>query len=122
VPVENSTKHNYTVRLVARNEGIEYRDEHDVYRFGGWLEKKRWIVYLPGSKGEYYEPHELTDEEQNTILPRIKAFLEGRKYFGFFGRTYPVVIEREPPVSDRIAAARRFGQEYWQRRKKADQR
>jgi hypothetical protein len=68
------------------------------------------------------EPHELTSEEQAVVLPRIKQFLEGIRYFYFFGRTYPVVIEREPPVTAQLAATRRVVRKYWQRRKKADQK
>lgn len=120
--MKNSTKQDYSVRLIDRGECIEYRDANDVYRFNGWLKGKKWRVYLPGSKGEYYEPHELTNEEQAVVLPRIKQYLEGIKCFYFFGRTYPVVIEREPPVTPQIAATRRVVQEYWQRRKKADQK
>jgi hypothetical protein len=49
----------------------------------------------------YHEPHELTSEEQAVVIPRIKEYLEGIRYFYFFGRTCPVVIEREPPVTAR---------------------
>jgi len=118
----NPGTQNYTVRLIDRGEVIEYRDANDVYRFSGWLKDKTWRVYLPGSKGQYYEPHELTSEEQAVVLPRVRQFLESRKYFGWFGRTYPVVIEREPPVTAQIAEARRAAQAFWQRRKKADQK
>jgi hypothetical protein len=89
----------YTVKLVARNEGIEYRDAVDIYRFNVARSRGRWIVYLPCSKGQCFEPHELTDEERVTVLPRIAHYLETRKYFGFFGRTYSVSVERQPPVS-----------------------
>ena len=83
----------YTVRLVARNEGLEYRDEFDVYRFNVRLAGKKWTVVLPGSKGEHYVTHELSEEERATILPRISKYLGGRKYFGFFGPSYPVIFE-----------------------------
>jgi hypothetical protein len=82
----------YSVKLVARNEGIEYIDEIDVYRFNVELADEKWRVFVPGSKGSNYQRHELTVEEQNTILPRIKKYLESRKYFGIFGPTYPVIF------------------------------
>jgi hypothetical protein len=69
----------YTVRLVARNEGVEYRDQFDVYRFDVTLAGKKWTVVLPGSQGEQYATHELSDDERATILPRISKYLEGRK-------------------------------------------
>jgi hypothetical protein len=99
--VGNPGRLNYTVRLIDRGEVIEYRDVNDVYRFSGWLKDKTWRVYLPGSKGQHYEPRELTSEEQAVVLPRIRQFLESRKYFGWFGRTYSVVIEREPRLPPR---------------------
>jgi|HubBroStandDraft_1064217.scaffolds.fasta_scaffold302026_2 hypothetical protein len=110
-------KQNYSVRLVARNEGIEYRDEHDIYRFNTMLKNKKWTVFVPGSKGKYFEPHELTDEEQSTILPRIKKYLEGKKYFGFIGPSYPVIFEREGQVSIAIEASRLGARRYWDRKK-----
>jgi hypothetical protein len=110
----------FKVRLVARNEGIEYRDAHDVYRFNLRLESKVWWVLLPGSKGEHFEPHELTPDEEAVVLPRIKQYLEGRRYFVLFGPTFPVVIEREPPVAGEIAAARKRSQAYWAARKEAE--
>lgn len=85
----------YSVRLVARNEGVEYSDEHGVYRFNVALIDGKWKVYLPGSKGENYHSHELTSEEEDTILPRVKKYLESRKYFGIIGPTYPVILERK---------------------------
>lgn len=43
-------KKGYTPRLVARNEGIEYRDQFDVYRFNVKLVGRKWTVLLPGSQ------------------------------------------------------------------------
>lgn len=83
----------YKVGLRARNEGIEYRDECDVYRFNVVLKGKRWTVYLPGSKGPSYQAHELTDRERGLILPRIKEYLERRRFFGVIGPSYPVTFE-----------------------------
>lgn len=104
----------YRVRLVARNEGIEYRDEFEVYRFNVARTDRRWIVCLPGSKGEQFMTHELSDEERERILPRIEKYLKGRKYFGLIGRTYPVTFEREGAVSPAIAESRRQAARYFQ--------
>ena len=83
----------YQVRLVARNEGIEYVDENDVYRFNTALRNGKWTVYLPGSKGKDYRTHELTHEEREIVLLRIKEYLESRRYLGLVGPTYPVIFE-----------------------------
>jgi len=95
----------YKIRLVMR-EGLEYVDEHDIYRFGVSVLERAWIVVLPGSKGKYYEVHELSEEERNRILPRIEKYLAARKRFGFFGRTCPVVFQNEGPVSDEMQKRR----------------
>lgn len=110
----------YKLKLVARNEGIEYRDDRDVYRFGVSLTDRRWTVYLPGSKGESYEVHELTDEERLLILPRIKQYLEGRKYYGLIGPSYPVTFEREGPISDEMKKARLGAARFFEERKKGN--
>jgi hypothetical protein len=110
-------KQNYSVKLVARSEGIEYRDEHDIYRFNTMLKNKKWTVFMPGSKGKYFEPHELTEEEQSTIPARIKKYLEAKKYFGFIGPSYPVIFEREGKVSIAIEASRLGARRYWDRKK-----
>lgn len=85
----------YQVRLVARNEGIEYSDEYDVYRFNVELTDREWKVYLPGSRGKDYRAYELAGEEKDIVLPRVKKYLESRKYFGVVGPTYPVIFERK---------------------------
>lgn len=108
----------YTVRLAARNEGLEYRNEFDVYRFNLKLSQGRWIVYLPGSKGEQFVTHELTDQERNTILPRIEKYLTSRRYFGFIGRVYPVTFEQEGEVSPEIEESRRRAAKFWKERSK----
>ena len=73
-------KNSYSVKLVSRNEGIEYRDENDVYRFNISLTDKNWVVYLPCSKGKFHKTHEFTEDEKKYIIPRIIDYLENRKY------------------------------------------
>ena len=112
----------YTVRLVARNEGIEYSDESGLYWFDVVLKHKQWTVFLPGSKGEFFQTHELTSEEQNRIGPRIIKYLESKKYFGFFGPSYPAVFAREAPVSEEIAQSRLRAAAYWEEKRRADEK
>jgi hypothetical protein len=80
----------YEIRLVARNEGIEYTDLQDVYRFNVALIGKEWNVWLPGSRGQNYQTHVLDDEERERILPRIEKYLASRRYFLLVGPKYPV--------------------------------
>jgi hypothetical protein len=87
----------YKISLVARNEGIEYRDASGIYRFDVEPARRLWKVYLPGSKGDNYDIHELSDLERRTILPRIEQFLSTLKYFKWFGPTYPVSFVNHAP-------------------------
>ena len=86
----------FTVRLTARQEGLEYRAGDAVYRFDVLLADGEWQLYLPGSKGEDYAPHELTEAEAAAILPRLVAHLAGDRVFGVAVRTYPVRVRRRP--------------------------
>lgn len=87
----------YAIRLVARNEGIKYVDDTGVYRFRVELVDRVWRLYLPCSRGEHYEAHELNEEEKDRILPRIIKYLERIKYFGFFPRRYSVIVVQNKP-------------------------
>jgi hypothetical protein len=111
-------KQRYSVRLVVRNEGIEYRDESGIYRFDVALKQKRWTVFLPGSKGEFFQIHELTPEECDRIEPRIIKYLENKRYFGFIGPSYPAVFAREAPVSEEIAQSRLRAAAYWEEKRR----
>jgi hypothetical protein len=112
-------KEAYEVRLINRGESIEYGDDVDVYHFNAWLKKRKWRVYLPGTKGKYHQPYELTQDEQNIIFPRIREYLEGIKYFIWFGR-YPVSFEREGPISPEMRSLRLAIPQYLARRDKSD--
>ena len=106
-------KESYTIRLVARNEGIEYCDEGGIYRFNVNLTDKKWVVYLPCSIGDFYQTHEFTEDEQKKIIPRIIDYLENRKYFGIFGPTYQVEFEREKSISAQVEQSRQLASKYW---------
>ena len=86
----------YTVRLTARQEGLEYRTASDVYRFDVLLTDGEWQLYLPGSRGEDFAPHELTEAEAAEILPRLVAHLRHDRLFGIPVCTYPVRVCRRP--------------------------
>src|ERR1700730_16865914 len=107
----------YKIRLVTQ-EGLEYVDEHDIYRFDVSVVKEEWTVMLPGSKGKYYEAHEMSEEERNRILPRIEKYLAAKKYFCFFGRTYPVAFQQEEPVSAEMQERRARAVELFKQREK----
>jgi hypothetical protein len=85
----------HSIRLAARNEGLEYQDDLGVYRFNVHLRKGEWTVLLPCSKGDSPADHELSPEERERILPRIETFLSRIKWLGFFPRSYTVRFVRE---------------------------
>ncbi len=89
----------FRVRLVARNEGVEYQDETGVYRFNVSLNDRRWTLFLPGSRGGSYESHRMDEAERSRILPRVIEFLEHIRWFGLFRRSYSVRIEERPAPS-----------------------
>ena len=90
------TPADYTVALVARQEGVEYRSRGEVHRFDVLLTGDEWQLYLPGSRGEDFAPHELTEQEAAEILPRIVAYLEQDRLFGIAIRRRPVRTVRRP--------------------------
>jgi hypothetical protein len=86
---------NYKIRLAAKNEGIEYRDEDGVYRFDVVLRGNEWKLFVPGSKGENFNTYELSQVEADRILPRITLYLQRIKWFGLFGKSYSVSVNRK---------------------------
>ena len=84
----------YSVRLVARQEGVEYRAAGEVYRFDVLLHDGAWELYLPCSRGDDFMPHELTDAEAGEILPRIVERLAHDRVLGVVVRSYPVHVVR----------------------------
>ena len=90
------TAGDYSVRLTARQEGVEYRTRSEVYHFDVLLVDGEWRLYLPGSRGERFEPHELTEAEAAEIIPRIVSHLAHDRVLGVPIRRYPVrVVRRE---------------------------
>lgn len=85
---------NFKIKSVGR-EGLDYIDEQDVYHFQVEFIDNTWSVFLPISKGKYFKPHELTEIERVTILPRLKTYLERKRHYSFFGRTYPAIFRHE---------------------------
>jgi hypothetical protein len=84
----------YTVRLTARQEGVEYRSAEGVYRFDVLLTGGAWELYLPCSRGDTHAPYELTEAEEVEILPRIAHCLAHDRVLGVMLRTYPVRVVR----------------------------
>lgn len=81
------------IRLTARNEGVSYEDEEGLLlHFDVLLQRGRWQLYLPGSRGPAFERYAMSAEERGVVLPRIVAFLERVKWFGLFPRSYAVDI------------------------------
>lgn len=96
----------FTVKIDSRRESVEYREGLDVHRFTLAFTRRTWVVTVPGTRGEFYETHNLTEPERSRILPRIKQHLESQKAFGIFGRTYPAVFEPEVPLTPEMAERR----------------
>ena len=86
----------YTVELVARQEGIRYRSRGALHHFDVALVGDEWQLFLPGSRGETFAPHELTAAEEAEILPRIVAHLETDRVLGVVVARYRVRIVRRP--------------------------
>jgi hypothetical protein len=94
----------YTVRLTARQEGLEYRTDREVHRFDVLLTGRQWQLHLPGSRGEGFTPYELTAAEEAEILPRLVRHLERDRLFGIPIRSYTVRVCRSPAPRSRGAA------------------
>ena len=92
IPSEFPKMRDFKVRLTSKNEGLCYLDAEGIYRFDCHLDGNRWIVSLPPSKGERYERHPLSPEEQRRIIPRIKTFLARVWWFGVWPVRYEVTF------------------------------
>ena len=98
----------YRVVLAAKNEGVDYVDSTGVYHFGVSRNRNEWTLEVPPSKGEWFEPHELTSEEEALILPRVTKYLSRIWWFWVWPRSYHVRIVRRPlrDYSDQLRMAR----------------
>lgn len=83
----------YKIRLTARNEGLEYRDEYETYRFDVSLSGRGWVVHMPPTKGEFMV-NEMSESEESRVLPRVVNYLRTIYWFGIFPRRYSVRVER----------------------------
>src|ERR1043166_4042491 len=77
----------FRIRLAPKNEGVEYVDDVDTYRFNASLRDGAWTVELPPSS---LKQGSFTEDASAVIVPRIRAFLSKIRWFGVFPRTYLV--------------------------------
>jgi hypothetical protein len=87
----------YTVAIVARNEGLEYREADLVCQFNLARNGNTWTVFLPGTFGEDLERRQLPSDERNRIVPRIEQYLAKATWRAFFGGRAIVQFAQEPP-------------------------
>ena len=80
----------YSVSLLARNELVRYQDSSLILHFSTKLSAKRWLVYLPPSRGRGAAPHALSPSESNRVLPRLERFLSRIWWFGVWPVSYSV--------------------------------
>ena len=85
--------HPYKIRLVARNEVVEYQDKTGIYWFDVTLNKDTWTLFLPGKTGQIGHVETITDAEMERIVPAVTKFLINVKWFIFFGGPYKVEIK-----------------------------
>src|SRR5258706_6126592 len=82
---------------MSKNEGVEYQDEFETYRFNVRLQDGVWLVVLPPGKVSTLP---LTDGELARVLPAVQVFLGRIRWFGIFPRTYSVRFVDEPRDRD----------------------
>jgi hypothetical protein len=83
----------YKIRLFDRNEGVEYRDELVLCRFGVTKTGREWVVYLPGIRDDTVVG-ELADSDAERVLPRVIKYLKRIYWFGFIPMSYTVRVQR----------------------------
>ena len=104
----------FKVRITARGEGVEYRDENGVYRFyasGGW---RQWKIYFPCTKGDDYHLHEMNEEERATVLSNIRNWFQSKRVFGFFGPRYTVSFVTDGPICEQRARRLAISAKYFE--------
>ena len=116
---ERSMGDDYSVRLVARNEAVEYRDAFGAYWFDASLDGGEWKVFVPPTVVDGHTQRELTEEEAARVVPRIVEYLGCISWFGLFPRRYRVSVERAPAFSPE-ETYRMLESEGWERRPSPD--
>jgi hypothetical protein len=85
----------FTIRTVAKGEGLDYRDVHGAYRFDICFKKGIYYLQVPGYAGPDSGKRELSQQDFDRIIPRIVKELSYQKLFGFFPKHYRVEIVGE---------------------------
>ena len=85
----------FTIRFAARGEGLEYHDVYGVYRFDIGRKKGVYYLQVPGFAGPNSGKRQLSQQEFDRIIPRIKAHLSCEKLFGLFPIHHRVEIVGE---------------------------
>jgi hypothetical protein len=87
----------YSVRLVARNEGVRYRGPEGVYDFDVNLNGREWIVFLPSV------PEIRNQQDESLVIGRVSTALSRIWWFGIFPRRYTVRTEiRQHPLVRKV--------------------
>jgi hypothetical protein len=86
--LKSATALEYSVKLIDRNEGVEYRDSRGAYRFGVRRDGQEWTLLLPPIP-------EMRNVDESQMLDRITAYLSKIWWFGLFPRRYTVRVERK---------------------------
>ncbi len=82
-----SRQKEFSVRLVARNEGVRYRDPEGVYEFNVTRNGQEWVVFLPPV------PEFRNEQDESVVIGRVSAALSKIWWFGIFPRRYSVRAE-----------------------------
>ena len=86
------TESDFTVRVVARGEGLEYRDVYGLYTFDLGYKKRTYYLQVPGYAGPDSGKRVLSKQDFDRIIPRIIKKLSREKLFGIFTLHYRVEI------------------------------
>ena len=95
---------NFQVRLVAKNEGLEYEDSSGTYRFDLGRDGKTWLVHLPCAKVGGDSLHRFTEEDRTRILHRIEGDLKRIWWFGIWPNSYNVRFIEDDNAPNRVRA------------------
>jgi hypothetical protein len=87
----------YSVRLVARNEGVRYRGPEGVYDFDVNRNGHEWTVFLPPA------PEIRNQQYESLVIGRVSTALSKIWWFGIFPRRYAVRTEfRQHPLVRKV--------------------